>query len=66
MKGGAASKAVSAAWVKEEYGTRWRHLIETAEVWEYGKEMSCRDEAIKFINFVIDTVKKTPLFKMVE
>jgi predicted nucleotidyltransferase len=62
MQGATATKAASAAWVKKEYGAQWQDLIENAEGWEYGKEMSCRDEAIQFIKFVIDTIKQTPLY----
>ncbi len=61
MQGATATKAASAAWVKKEFGTKWRHLIETAEDWKYGKEMCCRDEAIDFIKFASDSIKHTPL-----
>ncbi|TAL59564.1 MAG: DUF4111 domain-containing protein, partial [Legionella sp.] len=58
-----ASKIVSAEWVKQTHD-QWTMLIEAAENWEYGKTMSYKTEAILFIKFVIDEIKKTELFKM--
>lgn len=63
MQGATATKAASAAWVKKAYGSKWQSLIEAAESWEYGKEMSCRNEAIEFIKFVIESVKQTALYR---
>ncbi|MBI3443328.1 DUF4111 domain-containing protein [Candidatus Woesebacteria bacterium] len=54
----AASKSVSASWVKKEYGSRWKRLIEKAENWKYGTEMNSLDETKEFIKFVISEVKR--------
>jgi predicted nucleotidyltransferase len=53
-----ASKKASAAWVKCEYGPHWDHLIQTAEDWHYGKEMTLQEEILEFIKFVIEKVKE--------
>lgn len=53
-----ATKKASAAWVKREFGPRWNNLIETAENWDYGKEMTLQEEAIEFIKFVINKIKE--------
>ena len=60
--GDAATKKFSAAWVKNKFEA-WRNLIETAEYWQYGQNTARRDGAIHFIQFVIDTIKKTVLFQ---
>ncbi len=52
-----ASKKVSASWAKKEF-PHWKSLIETAESWEYGKEMRRENEAKEFIQFVVDRVRK--------
>ncbi len=57
-----ASKKVSAAWVKNHFAPQWRGLIEIAEQWQYGLEMRMQNEAIQFINFVIDEITKLPLY----
>lgn len=55
LNGEAGSKSVSAAWVKKEF-PEWKNLIQTAEDWEYGKEMKLQEETIEFIKFTIDKV----------
>jgi hypothetical protein len=60
MAGATGSKKVSAEWVKNEFGA-WRDLIQTAQDWHYGVEMTRQQEAIEFIQFVIDQVKQMPL-----
>ncbi len=52
-----ASKKVSAAWVKSEFGPRWNNLIQTAENWHFGIEMNLQEETIEFLKFVVDKVK---------
>jgi hypothetical protein len=59
--GSAASKPVSARWVKKEYA-EWSSLIQTAEDWHYGSELNRREETIEFIQFVIHKVKATELY----
>ncbi|MBU4338876.1 DUF4111 domain-containing protein [Patescibacteria group bacterium] len=53
----AVSKSVAALWVEKEY-PQWKELIDTANAWEYGKEMNHKDETINFIKFIIAKVKK--------
>ncbi|MBA3535018.1 MAG: DUF4111 domain-containing protein [Tatlockia sp.] len=57
-----ASKIISAEWVKKTY-VQWNSLIEAAENWEYGKTMLFKAEAIDFIRFVVNEIKKTELIK---
>lgn len=53
------SKIVAASWIKNEFGQQWRDLIETAEQWQYGKEMVLHKEVIAFTKFVVkQTVSK--------
>lgn len=51
-----ASKKVSAAWVKKEFGTQWNNLIQAAENWHYGLEMHFQKDTIEFIKFIISKV----------
>ncbi|MDO8498076.1 MAG: DUF4111 domain-containing protein [bacterium] len=60
MSNEAASKKVSAEWVKNEF-PQWRKLIETAENWKYGIEMTLQDKTKEFIRFVIGKVKEKRL-----
>jgi hypothetical protein len=53
-----ATKKVSAAWVKLEFGPHWNHLIQTAEEWDYGKKMNLQREVIDFIKFIIHKVNE--------
>jgi len=52
-----SSKKISAAWVKTTF-SQWKDLIETAERWVYGTEMSLHDETKEFIRFVVGEVRK--------
>lgn len=65
MCASAGSKKVSAGWVKNEFGA-WRNLIQTAENWQYGTEMTLREETVKFIKFTIEKVKQTPLYAQLQ
>lgn len=56
----AGSKSVSAEWVKTKF-PQWKNLIETAESWEYGKDMNLQKETIEFIKFTISKVEATKL-----
>ncbi|HEX8992469.1 MAG TPA: aminoglycoside adenylyltransferase domain-containing protein, partial [Anaerolineales bacterium] len=56
-------KKTAAAWTKARYGEPWRSLIETAEDWRYGTELNIFDPAIAFLNFVVDEVSKTGLYR---
>lgn len=56
-----ASKKVSAAWVKKEFGTQWNTVIQAAENWHYGLEMHLQKDTVEFITFVISKINKKPL-----
>lgn len=57
------SKKVSAEWVKQEFGLPWKDLIESAESWQYEKEMDERDMTMEFINFAVNEISKTAIFE---
>jgi len=52
-----ASKKASASWVKNEFAPQRNNLIQIAEDWHYGKEMTLQKETIEFIIFVVGKVK---------
>jgi hypothetical protein len=58
-----ASKTVSAQWVKNNY-PQWTELIDVAENWEYGKTMSFKEEAIYFIGFTVNEIRKQGIFRV--
>jgi len=58
MCGEVVSKKVSSSWAKEEFGSEWGDLIQTAENWQYGTEMKLQDQTVDFIKFVISKVKE--------
>ena len=51
------SKTVSSSWVKNKY-PEWKNVIEAAESWHNGVEMKLQEQAIKFIKFVVNEIKK--------
>lgn len=53
-----SSKKTSASWVKKEF-KQWKDLIQTAENWQYGKDMNLKEETIEFIQFVIKKLHQT-------
>jgi len=57
MNNDLASKKTSASWVKKEY-KQWNDLIQAAENWQYGNKMNKKEEAIDFIKFVVDIIKR--------
>ena len=59
----AGSKKMAASWVMENYGERWRNLINKAQEWEYGMEMDLRLEAMDFLDFVTSEVSKTAVYR---
>lgn len=59
--GNLKSKSDSAYLVKRKF-SRWQKLIETAEHWGYGSPMCEKEQTIKFLEFVIDQIKKQPLY----
>jgi predicted nucleotidyltransferase len=54
---GIASKRVTSKWVKETY-KEWSSLVERAEQWQHGKQMSSDDEVKDFIRFTIAESKQ--------
>jgi hypothetical protein len=54
------SKIVAASWIKNEIGQHYRDLIETAEQWQYGKEMVYNNEIISFTKFVVEQILSNP------
>ena len=62
----ADSKKMAASWVMENYGERWRVLINRAQDWEYGIELNLRREAMDFLDFVTWEVSKTAVYRQVE
>lgn len=53
---GIASKRVASGWVKETYPD-WAQIVEQAEQWQHGKQMSSDDEVREFIRFTISGVE---------
>lgn len=58
------TKKASAEWAKNQYSSQWGHLIEEALHWKHGQELNIKKEAIDFIKFVIDQVKKSELYRI--
>ncbi len=59
------SKKTAASWVKSRYGEPWKNLISAAEQWHYGIELNLREQAIKFVDFVVDQISKTALYNQI-
>lgn len=53
-----ATKKASAAWVRCELAPQWNSLIQTAENWQYGKEINLTEETKEFIQFVVNMIKE--------
>lgn len=63
LRGMHGTKKISAEWAKHEYALPWIiHLIEAAESWTYGKEMSMKAETIDFIKFTSAKIRQTKLY----
>lgn len=50
-----ASKRVASKWVKETY-KNWADLVEQAEQWKHGKQMSSDNDVMDFISFTVREV----------
>ena len=59
----AGSKKTAAAWVKRRYGEQWKDLVAAAEQWHYGVELNVRDQALVFLEFVVEEVSKTAVYR---
>lgn len=66
MEGAAGTKKESAEWVKNKFGLPWSKLIENAQGWKYGKEISSRNETIDFIKFAINQIKSTHIYQQMD
>ena len=62
----AGSKETAAIWAAEYCGERWRRLICSARRWHYGVDLSIRDEALDFLDFVVSEVSKTAVYAQVQ
>ncbi len=58
------SKQAAAAWVQSRYGEPWRSLIEKAARWHYGMELDIREQAIAFLDLVVQEVSGTRLYEL--
>lgn len=63
ITGEIGTKKASAEWVKNQFSSRWSQLIEAALNWKHGQELNIKKEAIDFIKFVTDQVKKSKLYR---
>jgi predicted nucleotidyltransferase len=61
LNGEASSKTVSAEWVKSEF-PQWENLIQTAQEWEYGREMKLQRETIDFIKFTVSKIDEAKIY----
>ena len=61
LTGATGTKSIAALWVRDQYG-EWNTLIDAAQDWRHGEEMTRQGETAGFIAFAIDRVKATPLF----
>lgn len=59
-RGEPRSKNVAAQWVKTVYPP-WQNLIDEAERWAYGDEMTRQADVLAFLQFAIDRVNETKL-----
>jgi len=66
MRGALGSKQVSAEWVKSHYGAPWADAVTLAESWRYGMDLSLRETALAFLDFVIGEVSRTELCRQVK
>jgi hypothetical protein len=60
IRGEPVSKKVAGQWVKSAY-SHWNDLIEEAERWTYGVEMTREKDTVAFLRFVVDRVNETNL-----
>jgi len=58
----AGSKKTAALWVKNKYSESWGEMINAAEQWHYGIELNLHEDAVRFLDFVIDQISITALY----
>lgn len=61
--GEARSKPVSARWVIDNLGGRWRHIVTEAANWKYGIEFDRQTEALAFLDHIVTIIKNTDLYR---
>ena len=59
-------KPTASSWVKGNFDNQWKDLIHQAQDWKYGIELDLDTEALQFLDFVVDQVSQTQLFKQLE
>lgn len=57
------SKKAAASYVINTYGEPWAQIIHSAEQWQYGMVLNLQEKAIEFIDFVMDEIMKTDLYR---
>jgi hypothetical protein len=57
LKGDATSKAIAAQWARKKF-SEWTDLIDEALAWRYGMTMERSTEAIAFLTFALDYVRR--------
>jgi hypothetical protein len=62
LGGGPGSKRTAARWVKHAY-PEWAGLIDEAESWRYGAEMSRIPDTIAFTNFATERVRESAVWR---
>ena len=62
MNGRVESKTISAEWVKKTF-PQWEELMTLANEWKYGTAMNQGEQTLDFLQFVIEQVQKTPLYR---
>jgi len=60
IHGEPGSKKVAGEWAKAAY-PQWKNLIEEAERWAYGKEMTRQADAVAFLGFAVDRANEAKL-----
>lgn len=60
VHGEPSSKKVAGEWAKTTY-PQWKNLIEEAERWGYGREMTRLPDAVAFLRFAVERVNETKL-----
>jgi hypothetical protein len=61
----AASKPAAAARIVDAH-PQWAALVAAAVSWRYGQELGLKDKALEFLDFTIDTVLQTDLYRQMQ
>ena len=60
VHGQSGSKTAAARWAKATY-PQWKDLIEEADKWSFGDEMTRQADAVSFLRFAVERVNETDL-----